>query len=178
MHWRFCEKNQFDQTTLVLIIHSYHKTIWHLVFFQQPNMRRQNQRFLKAIVCFKFLHLLQEDIRAHLVNEENLQRQHSPHHFLLSSYQSLTSASFYTNCLLLLSFLLFLSPCPSFHRQVSFFRWSSPQTPEWVQCKSGAGRNGLNFRECQINNFPPTSISFSSLSRTISFSNLGKSDSK
>lgn len=49
-------ENHFDQTALMLIIHSYHKAIWHLVLSQKPNIKRRIKRF-KGNCLFQILAL-------------------------------------------------------------------------------------------------------------------------
>ena len=52
-------ENQFDQTALMLIIHSYHKTIWHLILSLQPDTTGTFKHFQRQLfvsnscTCFK-----------------------------------------------------------------------------------------------------------------------------
>ena len=150
-------ENQFDQTALMLIIHSYHN--WQLDIWFCLN---QTSEIFKGNCLFQILALVS---RKYLSPPRRWGTPANP----ISSYQKSTSSQI---CFGNENEKHPMWPCPSFRRQVSFSRWSSPQTPGWVQCKPGKFEFFQKFS--RNNNLHPTSISFSSLSRTISFSNLSK----
>ena len=109
-------ENQFDQTALMLIIHSYHKDL--LLSHQQ---QASHEKALSEI--FKGNCLSRTLVLASRRCQNQLHQSGKPEKSIKKYIQ-------------FFHFSFQFSLCPFFRMLANFCHWSSPQTQEWERCKS------------------------------------------